>query len=71
VALVLAVDRSLRPQRVSVREQRLIAFVGVCGLGAIDVLTYLSPTTGPFGSSDPVSGSWIDVAVNTAVVDWS
>ncbi|WP_239642543.1 bifunctional lysylphosphatidylglycerol flippase/synthetase MprF [Microbacterium sp. B19] len=68
MALVLAVDRSLRPQRVSVREQRLIAFVGVCGLGAIDVLTYLSPTTGPFGSSDPVSGSWIDVAVNTAVV---
>jgi lysylphosphatidylglycerol synthetase-like protein (DUF2156 family) len=67
-ALVLAVDRSLRPQRVSVREQRLIAFVGVCGLGAIDVLTYLSPTTGPFGTSDPVSGSWVDVAVNTAVV---
>lgn len=68
VALVLAVDRSLRPQRVSVREQRLIAFVVVCGLGAIDVLTYLSPTTGPFGSSDPVSGSWVDVAVNTVVV---
>jgi phosphatidylglycerol lysyltransferase len=68
VALVLAVDRSLRPQRVSVREQRLIAFVVVCGLGAIDVLTYLSPTTGPFGSSDPVSGSWVDVVVNTVIV---
>lgn len=68
VGLVLVVDRSLRPQRVSVREQRLIAFVVVCGLGAIDVLTYLSPTTGPFGSSDPVSGSWVDVAVNTVVV---
>lgn len=68
VGLVLVVDRSLRPQRVSIREQRLIAFVVVCGLGAIDVLTYLSPTTGPFGSSDPVSGSWVDVAVNTVVV---
>jgi lysylphosphatidylglycerol synthetase-like protein (DUF2156 family) len=68
VALVLAVDRSLRPQRVSVREQRLIAFVVVCGLGAIDVLTYLSPTTGPFGSSEPVSGSWVDVVVNAVVV---
>jgi len=67
-ALVLIVDRSLRPQRVPVREQRLIAFVVVCGLGAIDVLTYLSPTTGPFGSSEPVSGSWVDVAVNTVVV---
>ncbi|SIR93334.1 bifunctional lysylphosphatidylglycerol flippase/synthetase MprF [Microbacterium sp. RURRCA19A] len=67
-ALVLIVDRSLRPQRVPVREQRLIAFVVVCGLGAIDILTYLSPTTGPFGSSEPVSGSWVDVAVNTVVV---
>ncbi len=68
VALVLAVDRSLRPQRVSVREQRLIAFVVVCALGAIEILTYLSPTTGPFGNSSPTSGSWIDVAVNTIVV---
>ncbi|MBQ9917619.1 MAG: DUF2156 domain-containing protein [Microbacterium sp.] len=68
VGLVLIVDRSLRPQRVSVREQRLIAFVVVCGLGAIDILTYLSPTTGPFGDSAPVSGSWVDVAVNTVVV---
>ncbi|MCC4247976.1 MULTISPECIES: bifunctional lysylphosphatidylglycerol flippase/synthetase MprF [Microbacterium] len=68
VALVLAVDRSLRPQRVTVREQRLIAFVVVCGLGALDILTYVSPTTGPFGTSDPVSGSWVDVAVNSVVV---
>ena len=68
VALVLGVDRSLRPQGVSVREQRLIAFVVVCALGAIDILTYLSPTTGPFGTSAPVSGSWVDVAVNTLVV---
>lgn len=68
VALVLTVDRSLRPQRVSVREQRLIAFVVVCALGAIEILTYLSPTTGPFGNSSPTSGSWIDVAVNTIVV---
>lgn len=68
VALVLVVDRSLRPQGVSVREQRMIAFVVVCALGAIDILAYLAPTTGPFGTSAPVSGSWIDVAVNTVVV---
>jgi len=68
VALVLVVDRSLRPQRVSVREQRLIAFVVVCALGAIEILTYLSPTTGPFGTSAPVSGSWVDLAVNTVLV---
>ena len=68
VAFVLVVDRSLRPQRVSVREQRLIAFVVVCALGAIEILTFVSPTTGPFGTSAPVSGSWVDVAVNTVLV---
>ncbi|WZH38103.1 MAG: DUF2156 domain-containing protein [Microbacterium enclense] len=68
VAFVLVVDRSLRPQRVSVREQRLIAFVVVGALGVIEILTYLSPTTGPFGTSEPVSGSWVDVAVNTVLV---
>lgn len=68
VILVLAIDRSLRPQRVSVREQRLIAFVVVGALGVIEILTFLSPTTGPFGTSAPVSGSWVDVAVNTVLV---
>lgn len=68
VGLVLALDRSLRPQRVSVREQRLIAFVVVCALGAIEILGYLAPMTGPFGTSAATSGSWIDVAINTAVV---
>ena len=68
VSLVLAVDRSLRPQRVSVREQLLIAFVVVCGLGAFEILGYVAPMTGPFGSSAATSGSWIDVAINTAVV---
>ncbi|WP_437127280.1 bifunctional lysylphosphatidylglycerol flippase/synthetase MprF [Microbacterium phycohabitans] len=68
VGLVLAVDRSLRPQRVSVREQRLIAFVVVCGLGAIEILGYVAPMTGPFGTSAATSGSWVDVAINTAVV---
>ncbi|WP_150954209.1 bifunctional lysylphosphatidylglycerol flippase/synthetase MprF [Microbacterium testaceum] len=68
VALVLGVDRSLRPQRVSVREQRLIAFVVLCALGAFEILGYLAPMTGPFGSSEATSGSWVDVAVNTALV---
>jgi len=68
VLFVMVVDRSLRPQRVSVREQRLIAFVVVCAIGAIEILTYLSPTTGPFGSSQPTSGSWIEVTLNTVLV---
>ncbi|MCM3501027.1 DUF2156 domain-containing protein [Microbacterium sp. P26] len=68
VGLVLAVTRSLRPQRVNVREQRLLAFVVLCALGAIEILGYLAPMTGPFGSSAATSGSWIDVAVNTVIV---
>ena len=68
VALILAVDRSLRPQRVSVREQRLVAFVVLCALGAIEILGYVAPMTGPFGYSAATSGSWVDVAVNTLVV---
>jgi lysylphosphatidylglycerol synthetase-like protein (DUF2156 family) len=68
VTLILAVDRSLRPQRVSVREQRLVAFVVLCALGAFEILGYLAPMTGPFGSSTATSGSWVDVAVNTIVV---
>lgn len=68
VGLVLAVTRSLRPQRVNVREQRLLAFVVLCALGAIEILGYLAPMTGPFGFSAATSGSWIDVAVNTVIV---
>ncbi|MFJ4036959.1 bifunctional lysylphosphatidylglycerol flippase/synthetase MprF [Microbacterium sp. NPDC090007] len=68
VGLVLAVGRSLRPQRVSVREQRMLAFAIVCALGAIEILGYVAPMTGPFGYSAATSGSWIDVAVNTAIV---
>lgn len=68
VTAVLVVDRSLRPQRVSVREQRLVAFVVLCALGAFEILGYLAPMTGPFGSSAATSGSWVDVVVNTLVV---
>ena len=52
VGLVLFVDRSLRFQRTTVREQRLIAFVSVLAVLAIEVLTFLVPTDGPFGHTD-------------------
>lgn len=68
VALVLAVDRSLRPQRVTVREQRLIAFVLMLGLGAIQIVTLLVPTDGPFGRTAPLATSWVDVVVDVVVV---
>ena len=57
VGLVLFVDRSLRFQRTTVREQRLIAFVSVLAVLAIEVLTFLVPTDGPFGHTDATDGS--------------
>lgn len=68
VALILVVSRSLRPQRVSMREQRLIAFVVLLALGAIQLVTLLVPTTGPFGETAPYEAPWFDVAFDAAIV---
>ncbi|WP_287269240.1 MULTISPECIES: bifunctional lysylphosphatidylglycerol flippase/synthetase MprF [Microbacterium] len=67
VFLVLAVDRSLRVQRVSVSEQRFVAFVWLVALTAIDVITEFVPTDGPFGPSVPDGTVW-DAAVNVIVI---
>jgi phosphatidylglycerol lysyltransferase len=68
VALVLFVDRSLRFQRTTVREQRLIAFVSVLAVLAIDVLTFFVPTDGPFGHTDATDGSVIDIAIDVVFI---
>lgn len=68
IGLVLFVDRSLRFQRTTVREQRLIAFVSVLALLAIDVLTFLVPTDGPFGHTDARDGSLIDLAIDAVII---
>lgn len=68
VLLILFVDRSLRLQRQTVREQRLIAFVAIIVLGATQIITILVPTSGPFGPTEPASGGWIDFAIDTIVI---
>jgi lysylphosphatidylglycerol synthetase-like protein (DUF2156 family) len=68
VVLVLFVDRTLRIQRAAVREQRAIAFVALLVLAAFEVVVLLLPTDGPFGSSDPASGSFVDTAVDVVVI---
>lgn len=68
VLLVLFVDRSLRIQRTTVREQRLLAFVAVLVIGATQVVTILVPTDGPFGPTEPVSGGFVDFAIDTVVI---
>ncbi len=53
VLLILVVDRTLRVRRTTVREQRLIAVVAMLVLGAVEIITTLLPTDGPFGPTDP------------------
>lgn len=65
---VLIVDRPLRLRRATIREKRLIAFVGILALGAITVLVALVPTNGPFGRTEPLSGSIGDVLFDVVVI---
>jgi phosphatidylglycerol lysyltransferase len=68
VVLVLFVDRTLRVQRTTVREQRLVAFVSLLVLAVLEIVVLLVPTDGPFGSSEPASGSFLDIALDVAVI---
>ncbi|QKJ17986.1 bifunctional lysylphosphatidylglycerol flippase/synthetase MprF [Microbacterium hominis] len=68
VVLVLFVDRSLRVQHTTVREQRLIAFIAVLVLGAVQIISALVPTDGLFGTTEPATGGFIDFAVDTAII---
>lgn len=68
VLLILIVDRSLRVRRTTVREQRLIAVISVLVLGAVEIITVLVPTNGPFGPTEPASGGFIDLAIDLVVI---
>ena len=68
VLLILAVDRSLRVRHTTVREQRLIAVMAILVLGAVEIITTLVPTDGPFGPTDPASGGFIDLAIDLVVI---
>lgn len=66
--LIIVVDRSLRIHRASLREQRLIGFVGIIALGAIHVLTSVLPTSGPFGDTEPLDGTLWGTALDIALI---
>lgn len=68
VLLVLIFDRTLRPRRATIREQRLIAFIGMLAFVGIEVIPALIPTYGPFGTTDPLSSDWTTTAVDVVVV---
>jgi lysylphosphatidylglycerol synthetase-like protein (DUF2156 family) len=71
VLLVLVVDRSLRLRRTTVREQRLLAFLGLVTLGVIEIIVLIVPTDGLFGSTAPVSGSAIDILTDIVVIGFA
>lgn len=68
VLLVLGVDRTLRVRRTTVREQRFIAVIAVLVVGATEIITLIFPTDGPFGPTEPVSGSVVDTAIDLVVI---
>ena len=68
VLVVLAFDRTLRPRRATIREQRLIAFIGMLAFVGIEVILALIPTYGPFGTTDPLSSDWTTTVIDVAVV---
>ncbi|MBF4511897.1 DUF2156 domain-containing protein [Plantibacter sp. VKM Ac-2885] len=68
VLFVLAVNRSFRIQRASVRERRLLAFTTSVALGVVQIVALLVPTNGPFGPTAPAEGPWLDVAIDTVVI---
>lgn len=68
ILLALAIDRSFRIRRTTVREQRLLAFAISLSLGAAQILLLLVPTNGPFGRTAPLDGTWLDVVVDVVVV---
>ncbi|MBN9178000.1 MAG: DUF2156 domain-containing protein [Microbacterium sp.] len=70
VLLVLVIDRSLRPQRSTVREQRLIVFIGTLMLGALTIVTQIVPTYGPFGETvvDEADAGWVTTAISAVAI---
>ncbi|QLD11713.1 bifunctional lysylphosphatidylglycerol flippase/synthetase MprF [Microbacterium oleivorans] len=68
VLLVLAVTRSFRVRRASVRERRLLAFAISLSLGVIQILGLVVATYGPFGQTSPFRGPWVDVLVDATLI---
>lgn len=68
IVFVLAVDRSFRIQRTTIREQRQLVLAAYLALGAIQIITLLIPTNGPFGPTQPLDGPWVDVLTDTVVI---
>lgn len=68
VVVVVATQRTLRLQRSSVREQRLMATVTILLIGVVEIIALLVPTSGPFGDTEPADGAWLDILIDVVVI---
>lgn len=68
ILLVLVVARPLRMRRGTVQEQRFVGLVAILALAAVEVLTSIVPTDGPFGRTELGGGTWWDVAIDLVVL---
>lgn len=68
IAFVLLVDRSFRIQRTTIHEQRVIVVLALFALGAVELIVLAVATTGPFGRTDSLAGSTVDVLTDVVVI---
>jgi len=54
--------------RQSVRDWRIVAFVGAVLIGVIQLVVSFVPTGGPFGKTDPGEIVWWDVLIDVVIV---
>jgi len=65
---ILAFGFGFDGHRATRREWRLLGFVSVVAIGALQILAAVLPTSGPLGPNDPGEAQWWDVAIDVALV---
>jgi len=68
VLLVLVVQRPLPVRRSSLRERRLLGCLGLLAIATAQVLVFLSPTSGPLGTSAAGSAPLANLVVDLVVI---
>ena len=68
VLLVLVVQRPLAARRTTLRERRYLGCVAALAIATAQVLVFLSPTSGPLGTSAAGSAPLVNLVVDVVVV---
>ncbi|MCR2813051.1 DUF2156 domain-containing protein [Microbacterium sp. zg.Y1090] len=68
VLLVLVVQRPLAAWRTTLRERRFLGFTTALAIATAEVLSFIAPTSGPFGGSDAASSPLVNVVVDVVLL---